>query len=582
MTKSLCVIMLATVVGCSGKVPDGGDSENRGSVASGGTEQADSEQADSEQAPAPTPEPGPAGQPDAADPSSCAVDAPVLVGTTSLQRLSRAQYNNTVRDLLGILNEPAAALSPDERVGPFVSNSRTPITDLLVEQYQEIAIAIAAELSPRRTELSGCDLSLGGDCPQTFVEAIGYRLYRRPLEGDEVTSYLSLYDQGNEEGPAVGFELVVETMLQSPFFLYHVEQGQGAAPSLVSPLTPHELASRLSYFLWDTAPDDQLLSLADTGTLGDAAVMAEQLERMLDDERAGAMIGDFHSQWLKVGEMTDVEKDPELYPEFSLAMREAMVDELEQFADYVVREGDALMSSLFTSTATPFEPELLTLYGLEAPTGLVAGEIFQLDPTQRSGLLTRAAFLATHAHRDQTSPVHRGMIVRENLFCQPLDAPPANVNNVPPSPTPATSTRERFAQHSEDPVCATCHMMMDPIGLGFENYGPLGEFRSADGPQEVDASGELIFVDDATAGNFDGALELSQKLSTSPDLASCMANQWFRFALGRVESEDDLCSLLEIQSGFSESGNNIRDLIALIASSEAFRSVRLEASSEEM
>ncbi len=512
----------------------------------------------------------------------CAEVQEILVGLTPLRRMTRLQYNNTVRDLFGIENDPAEALSPDEKVGPFVSNSRTPITDLLVEQHLEVAVSLAAQLAPTRNEIVGCDLSSGATCVQSFVDTLGKRIYRRPLEDSERQNYLALFSRGQEESVEAGFRLVLETMLQSPFFLYHVDVGVSAVPrDGAERLTGYELANRLSYFLWNTMPDDELFALAEAGTLDEDSVLAAQVARMIEDEKAADTIPGFHTQWLRVGDMSGVEKDATLFPAYGPDLRDAMVAELGGFADHVIRAGDGLMSSLFLSTVSPMQAPLFSVYGMAQPAGFVPGQLVNLDGTERAGILTRAGFLTAQAHRDQTSPVHRGLVVRENLLCQLLEAPPAAVNNVPPSPTPATTTRERFAAHNEDPSCGNCHRLMDPIGLGFENYDPVGAYRTHDGASVVDATGELLEVASDVSGEFDGALELSEKLAKSQDVADCMASQWFRYALGRVESRDDGCAMVMIRKGFTDSGHNIRTLLTQIVLSDAFRTVRLEGAQEQ-
>jgi hypothetical protein len=202
------------------------------------------------------------------------------------------------------------------------------------------------------------------------------------------------------------------------------------------------------------------------------------------------------------------------------------------------------------------------------------GDQVPTKATERAGILTQAAFLTKHAHPDQTSPVHRGIFVRENILCQPLMPPPPNVNTTPPAVTDATTTRARFAAHEADPLCASCHLLIDPIGLVFENYDAIGAYRTQDGLGAVDASGEIKGATGALAGPFVGAIELGRKLAASPEAAGCMANQWFRFALGRMESNDDACSMQTIRAGFAASGGNVRELLTKLVQSDVFRHVR--------
>lgn len=515
--------------------------------------------------------------------SLCAQQTTPTIGRTLLRRMTRQQYDNTVNDLLGVEGEPAANISPDEKVGPFYSNARTPIVDLVVQQHAEAAEAVAAQARERMASIAPCDLETGGDaCAASFIEGFGLRAYRRPLEAAEREAYLGLFAEASALGGAAeGFEMVVATMLQSPFFLYHVDVGDGGVPSATpAPLNGYELASRLSYFLWNSMPDDRLFELAASDGLREPTALEAEVTRMLADPRALRAIPEFHLQWLGIGDMADVVKDATLFPSFGPELLEAMLAETSNFSSHVILQGDGLLSTLFTAPFSVIDGPLFALYGAAEPADFVPGQTVALDATQRSGLLTQAAFLATHAHRDQTSPVHRGIAIRENLLCQTLDPPPANVNNVAPTPTEATTTRERFAEHSSNAVCAGCHRLVDPIGLGLENYDPIGAFRTTDGPGPVDATGEIVDAGADIEGPFNGAIELSQRLAQSQLVADCTANQWFRFALGRIEASDDACALEAIYKGFDGSGHDVRRLITEIVLSEAFRSVKLEGTQE--
>ena len=217
---------------------------------------------------------------------------------------------------------------------------------------------------------------------------------------------------------------------------------------------------------------------------------------------------------------------------------------------------------------------LFSVYGVAQPAGYQVGTPIAITNGQRAGLLTQAAFLARNAHADQSSPVHRGIVVRENLLCTPIPAPPANVNNAPPQVSTATSTRERFTQHSLDPNCANCHTLMDPIGLGFEHYDAVGAYRTNDGTGPVDSKGQVTGGLGELGTPFDGAVELANKLADAPEVSECVTKQWFRFSLGRIESTDDSCSLQSVRDSFRASGGNVRTLLSQIVLSDAFRNVR--------
>lgn len=520
----------------------------------------------------------PALDPDAIAEDCASFNGVVNAGLTKLRRLTREQFDNTVRDLLGSSGTPAAGISPDERIGPFHSNAIAPITELVVEQHQEAAKSVAMAAQARMTQIAPCDLSMdaGATCATRFVTEFGARAYRRPLESSEIQGYVSLFDVGRQGStPQNGFRLVVEAMLQSPFFLYHADVGEAGTPqSAAVPLTPFELASRLSYFLWNSMPDAQLFDAAASGSLTGEGDVRAQVERMLADPKAAGTIALFHRQWLGLEELSGREKDARAFPSFNVELAEAMLQETARFTNHVVREGDGLLGTLLTSNMAFPEGALFQIYGATEPAGFNPGSPVMLDASRRAGILTQAAFLTRHAHRDQTSPVHRGIIIRENLLCQPIPSPPANVNNVPPPPSTATSTRERYAQHIADPSCSNCHLLMDPIGLGFENYDPIGAYRTSDGLGAVDATGAFHGTAPDLAGSFSGAIELVNKLAQSEEVADCVANQWFRFSLGRMESQNDACSVQSIREGFQASGGNVRALLTRIAISDAFRHVR--------
>lgn len=513
----------------------------------------------------------------------CSAAATARVGLTKLRRLTRAELNHTVRDLLGIDGAPANAISPDERIGPFDSNATAPITELLVQQHGEVAAALARAATSRLSEIVPCDLAADASCPSEFISGFGFKAFRRPLEEAEEESYLGLYRLGSEQGPEGGFRLVLEAMLQSPSFLYHADVGQLGTPSLEPvPLTPYELASRLSYFLWDTMPDDALFEQAGSGALNDVEVLEQQVRRMLDDPRAADAIPSFHLQWLGIRDMDGVSKSEEQFPGFGPELVQAMIDETARFTDHVIRKGDGLLSSLFTASHSFIDGPLFELYGVEPPATYEAGDSVELDPAQRSGVLTQAAFLATHAHHDQTSPVHRGLFVRENILCQTIPPPPPDVIPTPPPPTANTTVRERISLHQSVSSCFGCHQMMDNIGLGFESYDASGKFRSEEAGRPVDDTGELINTGDSELnGPFDGAIELSRKLAESSVVQQCVTEQWFRYALGRSTSDDDACTLQQIGGQFAASGGDVRELIVGLATSDAFRNVRLVGQSVE-
>ena len=276
-------------------------------------------------------------------------------GLTPARRLTRDQFNNTVRDLLGATGTPADGLALDEKIGPFNSNAIAPVDATLVQQHQEVAAKLADAAKARMAQIAPCDLNAdtgtSTTCATRFVTEFGKRAYRRPLEASEVSAYVALYTLGKQgNGVANGFRLVVEAMLQSPFFLYHHDVGTTGTPQAGTvAVTPYELASRLSYFLWNTMPDDTLFARATDGTLATDSVLNGEVQRMLASDKAAGTIALFHRQWLDVTELLEQAKIPAVYPRYNAALGDAMMQELAMFSDYVVRRGDGLLKTLLTS-----------------------------------------------------------------------------------------------------------------------------------------------------------------------------------------------------------------------------------------
>jgi len=529
---------------------------------------------------------GPETEPTLRDPAALQCTG-IEVGRSSLRRLTRDEYANTVRDLLGADGASAVtSLASDEKLGAFNANAVTPVTNLRVEQYETVAEDLAASAVTSRLDslLAGCDTASTGEdaCAQAFIDRSGRRAYRRPLTAAEKTTYGALYSTGKTLGGfAFGVQMVIEAMLQSPHFLYHVELGDPATDTGgLRPLDGWELASRLSYFVWGSMPDDELLAVAESGGITDPAELNAQAVRMLADPRAAETIASFHRQWLLIEDLALVEKDTTIFPSFDGAMRDAMETETARFADYVIRQDDGRLETLLTAPYSMLEGPLFDLYGVTAPAGYDPSEPFPLDVTQRAGLLTQPSILAKHAHADQTSPVHRGKLVRERFFCQPLPPPPPTVDTTPPTPSPTATTRERFLEHDSNPDCAGCHSMMDPIGLGFEHYDAIGAYRTMEEAGPIDATGNIVSTRDAD-GPFDGTVELARRLGQSDEVRECVARQWFRFAMRRIEGPADACSIARVFEAFVGSDFEIPSLMLAIVSSDAFRYRRLTPTAEE-
>jgi hypothetical protein len=567
------VMMLLGVSGCMGSVETNAGAGGTIASGGGGGSAADGGSGGS----AGTSEGGAGGVGDGAGGAGPLV-LPPSRPSAPLRRLSRLQYNNTIRDLLGDTSRPADAFLPEEVLGSFSGSAALArVAPVAVEQYRLAAERLAAKVAGNLTTLVPCrpaDSAGEEACVRTFLADFGLRAYRRPLTAEEVAVKLDLFRKLRVEGDfAFGIQGVVAAILQSPFFLYRAELPPAdAAVSALVPLGPYEIASRLSYFLLNTMPDPALFAAAQANGLATPAAVEAQALRLLRDPRARAAANEFFAQWLILGALDDEAKDATLFPEFDDTLRTAMKEETLRFAAATLFDGDARFETLLTSSRSIVNAPLGRLYGVTAAADY--GPV-DLDPNQRAGLLTQASILTRTAHSDGSSPTRRGKFVREALMCQPPPPPPPGVDTTPPPRTPNQTRRELYAQHATNPVCAACHLLTDPVGFGFENYDAIGRYQTMDGGKAIDASGEINGSEDLDGG-FVGAVALAKKLAASDSVRTCMARHWFSFALGRDAAAGDEASIKTAFAAFAP-GGDLRALMVALTKTDSFLSRVVEA-----
>ncbi len=496
-------------------------------------------------------------------PASCAAPEP---GRRLLRRLSRAEYDATVNDLFAFSQTNGASFTADTVVNGFDNNADAlRVTPLLAEQMRKAAEAIAHKAITERPEIVPCPIASGdAACAASFIDTFGKRAYRRPLDQGEGDRLKALYAAvAPAEGFSMGVEAVLAAMLQSPSFLYRSELGDHAGKGEYR-LTGWEIASELSYLVWGTMPDDALFQAAESGALATPAGVQHEVERLVADPRSDALMSRFVEGWLQLDRLANVPKDATVYPTFDPAIREAMLGEARRFVKRVVRGGSGSLPELLSSKTTYVNDALAGFYGISA-SGAADPEGYReasFDAT-RGGLLTLGAVLATHAHPGDSSPIHRGKLVRERLLCQPLPPPPPSVNASPPPLDPSLTTRERFAAHSVNEPCKSCHKLIDPIGFGFEHFDGVGRYRADEGGLPIDTTGAIV-QSSHTDGAFDGVLDLSAMLAESPDVKACFALQWIRFGYGTEEDQALGCLAGDIAKDVGSGGNDmIRVLTAL-------------------
>ena len=493
------------------------------------------------------------------------------VGPRPLLRLTRREYNNTVRDLLGDTTHPADEF-PDDRDRTFLFRRSGLVATQDADLLRTTAEALAKTAMQTPSRVLPCDAASGEDaCAAKFIADFGKRAYRRPLSDVEITRLTALYQNARTVQKLTFNEAIatlLEGILQSPAFLYHWESPY-EAPKLdgaVVQLSAYDVASRLSYFIWGTMPDQALFDAAAAGKLTADADVAAEARRMLADDKAKDAAAAFFREWLEIDQIAPLPKDFESYPDYNDELKGALVSGTEAFARDVLFDGGGKLETLFTADYTFSNQALAKVYGGPA-TGATFGKT-TLDTSQRLGLLMEPSFLTLTGAPDGSNPVKRGKAVYTKLLCGVLPPPPPNVPPAEPA-TAGGTTRERFAEHSQNECARGCHALMDPLGFAFEHYDGIGRFRTMDNDRPVDSTGTISL--DGVEHSFADAVGLTKILSTSDTVRSCFAKQWFRFAVGREETDGDAPSLALIATAFATNQFDMRDLAPAIAASRSFR-----------
>ncbi len=507
-----------------------------------------------------------------------AVDEP---SPAYIRRLTHREYDNTIAHLfpaLGLKLEPT--FEADLAQDGFTNNAAAQnVSPTLTEQYVVAAETVSEAVVKDLDGLLACDAALLEEsaCVQAFIDDFGSHAWRRPLEESEKTKAFKLFSDVRAEAELdIAVRALIEYFLIAPHFIYLLEPiPAGGQPGAVAPLTAWELATRLSYFLLGSMPDDALFAAAASGELATAEGVAAQARRLLALDAARERIGLFYEEWLRLRNIDRLKKDPVMFPDFDLSIGPLMRDQVKLFAQSIILDQNGSAKDLLTSSSTFLSPELAPYYGtsVAGEAGAFLQESVALDPSQRAGLLTHVAVLATLAHNNQTDPVHRGKFVRNGILCEDVLPPPPGVVISIPEVEPGTSTRERFRIHQENPVCRKCHEFMDPIGLGFENYDAVGQWRIEDAGQPIDASGEVVGTD--VEGTFNGAVELANQLAESDQVMECMTRTWLRFALGRSETAGDEGAIQAAGAEFESSGYVMKELLVALTRTNTFRQHRV-------
>ncbi len=498
----------------------------------------------------------------------------IALGSSPLRRLTNVEYQNTVRDLLGG-DLPELPEQPSDAVleGTFENDALSlGPSDVRIARYEAAATLLgehAVTDSAARARVLPCATE-DSSCGRTFVEAFGKRAFRRPLTSDELDRWTGYFDsQRTEIDFDAAVQLTVSAMLQTPQFLYRLENDGAPSGSEHAELTQHELASRLSYFLWETMPDDALIAAADRGELRNDDALETQARRLLADPRARAAVRNFHRQWLHLDRVLGEDKLPELFPSWSPQARTSAKEETLRFVEETFF-GGGTVEDLLTSPIAYVDDVMADIYGVEAPAE--PWSEVELDSTERAGILSRVAFLAGNAHEANGSPPLRGIYVMERLLCETRPSPPADADLSPPTAEPGqgpVTNRQLFEQRVQPSTCQGCHVRIDGFGYGFEHYDAAGRFRAEENGLPIDASGYATGI--GNDGEYDGAVELQALLAQSEVVQSCIARQWYSYARGRPVETEDGCQLEGIRASFAQSGGRLDQLLLAIVMRPEFR-----------
>ena len=486
-------------------------------------------------------------------------------GPVALRRLTRVQYARVVRDLFGPDVVVPDLAEPDVAQGGLLSvgASDTSFSARGVESLEDGAFAIAEQAlaTPESIErLVPCapDGIVDSDCSAAFVRTLGLRAWRRPLTDDEVARIAGIADTAAEalDDFHAGLHYAVAALLQSPFFVFRAELE----------LDGYELAARLSFFLWNAAPDDTLLAAAASGTLATDEGLRAQARRLLGSRRAREGVRNYFTEQLGLYRLDRLHKDPTLFEHFNTQLGPDAREETLRVIERIVFDDDTDFREVMTTRDTFLNPRLASLYGVPAPVRGGFGDARLPADGGRGGLLTQASFLNLQSHAVSSSATLRGAFVREVLLCQEIPAPPVNVDTSIPEPTGEKVTlRDRVEEHMGSESCAGCHRLTDPIGLGLENFDGIGRWRTHEYGGRIDPSGDLDSVP------FDDALMLGTVVRDHPAFAPCVVRTLVRYATGRPEIPEELPALETLSERFADSGYRVKSLLEEIVLSPLFR-----------
>lgn len=504
-----------------------------------------------------------------------------VVATSQLPRLTHAQYQNAIVDLLKLDVDVSSELPTEQpSLDGYFAPSLLQVNERLYLDYQRVAELLAQEVVDTPSaydEVVGCAPTTPG-CRDQFLERFLLHAYRRPASASELLRYQTLFDAGTDlvesaDAFSAGVQVVIQAVLQSPNFLYRVERGV-ADPSTVVELTQFEKAARLAFMITDHPPDTDLLDAAASGQLETSVDYIPQATRLMALPAFADRVRDFHARWLQLEGLQGASKDPDAFPEFSAELALNMQEETLRFVEEATLNENGAVLALLTAPFTFVNQSLASIYGLQ---GSFTSDLARVDfaPTDsRIGLFTQPSFLTGHSSSStRTSPILRAVYLLRRILCQEIpEPPPGAAATEPPAPeTEPVTTRDFFTWKTSLPTCAACHSTINPVGFAFETFDAIGRARSTENGAPVDSSGTVALGD--TPIEFDGARELLTAIAQTPEVRACYAKNWLKFSYGRSDTNEDLRTLASLHQNLSDPGFGVRDLVLQLTQSAAFSSL---------
>ncbi len=507
------------------------------------------------------------------------VCVPGVPKTSQLPRLTRVQYDNTIRDLLGIESQPSSMLAPD---------TTGSVDQRAWDGYQLAAESLAAEVMANADAKAKAIPCVpdgdGADCAAQLIEQLGRRAFRRPLTSEETARFTALYTDRAEITSSGTFEeaaeLIIQAFLLSPSFLMRGEVTEVPEGEYFA-LSNYEVASRLSYMLWSSMPDDALLEAAASPTLWTPEQILEQARRMLGDPKARTMVRAFHEHYLKMGPGTrweNITRDPEKFPDFDESLVPLLSEETDLFVEHVVFDQSGTFQDLVQSPVGFVNASLAPLYDLD-PAGFGAELVpVELDATKRAGVFTRLGFLTSHALYDRSSPILRGAFLQKDVLCADIAAPPPGAESTPlPATADLTTNRQRVDAQTSPTECAMCHhTFINPAGYPLEAYDAIGAYQTHElfSGEALDTNASVTLGESEV--DVSGPVELSNAIAAAPEAQTCYARHWVQFAYERAINNEDSCTVDDLSEKLAAGGYTVLDLISDLTQSQSFRLRALE------